>query len=601
MWPQKFKLQMFLYVICIAMSLVSCSALKVGRTGESGRYKRGSQIGLLPNSIEAAKDNANMVAKYVNNGYGIIVDNRYFIGKSDIPIERDFRLKGSPKGQLVMTTRLSWTITRPIHILLSELSIASNTDSSPSSQIRLIENSGCNYHSSVIIESCRIDGVRVYSHIASDVDQVLIKDGVKSFVFKNNVVTNTGFYVVRLTNCLCEEVSILYNEITGFKSIVFGLNVTNGIRDIGFPRIKKVYFSGNKINNASFVLDDSYDYEYIYHTPITVESEYAECKDNVIENILCTQERPIAVYPGYLSSTTVVILGNKITNCLNLSNSSNNEIFKCKQALNGPAVRLIENNVCVITKDCLRKCKNKKMPYVKMYGFQTDRIKSAIIRNNTINVACDFVFGAPMKSEYEYFEFSNNSVSYNDLGGTSRQLLRLLPSASGKGIIKINKNTVKSIVPPSTLYALYDYDYSGYSIEVNDNCLIGSLPYGSVSGALYTPVSVSCQNNTIDIGEYNSLIKIPTYVKANDVIAGGRPGYSIRLIGKPQLAKRLIFDFPSCPPASVSFQDASNETAKVRISSSEDADLNNQRVGKLNSGKYMPSKKTKRIHIELEK
>ena len=83
-----------LLLIYLTAFSVSCSSIREGRNYVPTRYVVASRIGLIPNNVSAAKDNANQVAKYVNNGYGVTIDNTYYIGKSDVNIEKSFVLKG---------------------------------------------------------------------------------------------------------------------------------------------------------------------------------------------------------------------------------------------------------------------------------------------------------------------------------------------------------------------------------------------------------------------------------------------------------------------------------------------------------------------------
>lgn len=482
----------------------------------------------VPNSLEHARYNAECFAQAINKGRKITINDTYYVSRSNILIDKDIVITG--KGSLVLVDSEIFIIDAPISVNIKNIRITTTLPKTYNSQIRFIVSNKKLYHKEVRIENCVIEGVRVYTQIADDVDQEIIKDGVKKFVFKGNKVYDSGYYVVRLGSCLCEKAEIWDNRFTRMHSCLFDFGLDNEYQRLSFCRLKKVYFNNNIVDNEGVPIDAKYD--FLYCTPILAECDYAECKGNVFKSIISINETPIALYAFYLSGNTVVISDNEMIDCINLGNSTYNTMFKCKSE----GDRYITNNRYIITKECLKKKTSiSNDVFIRFISFQASYYGNVNISNNDIDLACDFVFGSGVGAEYRNFVFENNHIKYHDIGQTARQLLRLKPATKGDNTIIVRNNTMEPSVIPQSTYGLFAYDCSGYSITVTENVLYGYLPYGDNETEVYSLQSGISENNIITLGANTSLVRVSiNNLNINDKIISNS-NYSIKLYNDSDL------------------------------------------------------------------
>lgn len=500
----------------------------------------------IPNSIDKAGYNAQCFAEAINKGKKIKINNTYYVSACNIPINKDIVITG--KGEIIVVGSDVFTVNSPISIKIKGVTISTKQQKKYNSQTRFIVSQKQLYHKEVCFENCTIDGVRVYTQVASDVDQATIKDGVRRFVFQGNRVNNTGYFVVRLGNCLCEEAVIRNNEFYRMQSSLFDFGVDNDYRHLSFCRLKRVLFNNNIIDNTGYLVEA--DYDFLYCTPIMAECDYAECKGNTFKSIIYINEKPIALYPFYLSGNTVIIANNSIIDCINLGNSTYNEIFKCKNTINKGGVRYITNNYCVVSDSCMELAPDKKSVFTRLVSLQSDYFENVVITNNRINLACNFVFGAGTKCEYRYFLFEDNSINYQGSGPTAHQLLRLYPATKGDNSIIIRNNRMASVQMPELSHGLFAYDCTGYSVSVNDNILYGFLPYGDNETEVYTLRQGNSSNNTVFLGTKTSLVRVSVNrLNINDkIVADGE--YSIKMYNNTGDAT-AHFSFEKQPPVQI--------------------------------------------------
>lgn len=474
------------------------------------------KIGMIPNDVCYAAYNSNKLAVAFNNGYEVRINKKYYIGEADIDVHGDISIKGS--GSLILVDSQCINVISPISIDIKGILISTTKKVGSDSQIKLISNVGRNYHHHLRVKKCHISGVRIYTHVADDVDQNMIKDGVHVFEFRNNVVDNVGYYLVRLDNCLCQSATIENNQFHSFYSNIFGFGVSNEYSQTLLPRLKNLCVINNTFDNKAIIINE--DYKYTYFTPIIAEGETIICRDNVFTNIIAdTKSTELAVYPFYLSGNNVIIEDNIISDCLNISNSAYNEIFKCKSAFPGFAGnREIIGNSVIVTDSVLQENIIGDMPYIRMINLQHDSWDTIIIKENNLNLACDFVFGAGYRSEYKKFIFENNNIKYHSLGPKARSLLRLNPATEQDNNITVIGNKMYSHNRPTETYGLYLYDCNGYTITVKNNILSGALPYGAGSTNYTLKYGVS-ENNFIDVGSAKTPIRIAVNLSINDTIS----------------------------------------------------------------------------------
>lgn len=520
-----------------------CLFIAVSITGFASEWK------LIPDSIAAADENAAILVEMINAGKTVVIDRTYYIGSAKQRIHNDITIKGS--GTLITTRGNNFYINAPISICISNITLKTTAAVTAISQNRFLINEGINYHRRLIVKNCKIRGVRVYTHIAADVDQVEVKDGVRLVRFLNNSVSEIGAFVLLLSNCKSEEVRIENNTITRMYALGFGLGVDNNYKSLGFSRMKKVFFRNNQIDNNGLVITDADTFGSAYMTPILCEADYCQCENNTIKNILSTKHDSFALYPFYLSCREVVIRNNFIQDCIHLTNSDNNEMFKCKNSTVGRMERRIEGNKYVVTRECLQLLPlDEEIPCMRFTGFQSKEIGDVTITNNEIDLACNFVFGAAMMCSYDSFVFENNRIFYNAEGNSAREWLRLRPASIRGCPIIIRNNVVSSRVEATDVYGIFKGDCSGYRFLIANNELSGCLPTGDGGLGPKSPDSFKSYGNRVNLGRNRSIIRISHDVSCDDTYFGG-DHYSMYLYPGDLMNGSLIFHFEGTMPVSV--------------------------------------------------
>lgn len=516
----------------------------------AGIISRAAETILVPNSIAEANRNAEAMVAMLNSGQRIDLNgNTYYVGASKSRIHRNVFIKGP--GTIITTTGNNFYIDAPISVKIVGATIQTTRVISAGVQNRFIVNEGVNYHKRLVVKDCNISGVRVFTHIASDVDQVTTTDGVKNVLFTNNTVSDIGDYIMLMTNCKAEKVRIENNSISRLYVMGFGLGVDNSYQELPFARMKKVYFRNNRIDNKGLLIEDKDSFGSTYMTPILCEADYCLCEGNEISNILATKHQAIALYPFYLSCREVVIKNNIIKDCIHLSDSRYNEMFKCKGGPGDAKNRRIENNSYTITKECLNLIpKGGDIPTTSFTGFQHPDMGKVVIRNNNVDLACNFVFGAGAKCQYKSFLFENNTITYNDAGRSAQQLIRLKAAASEGGKIVVRHNEMNPIHPSNDVYGLFLGDCSGYSFEITDNKLSGCLPTGEDDIDPTTPVSFISKGNRVDLGNSHSVVRISRNVNCDDTFTGG-DNYTMYIYPSDIMNGLLRFKFEGTSPANI--------------------------------------------------
>lgn len=516
----------------------------------AGLISRAAETDLVPNSIVDADRNAETMVAMLNSGQRIYLNGKtYYVGASKSKIHRNIYIKGP--GTIITTTGNNFYIDAPVSIKIVGATFKTTRTISSGVQNRFIVNDGINYHKRLVVKGCTISGVRIFTHVASDVDQVNTEDGVQNVLFTYNTVSDIGDYILLLTNCKSDKVRIENNTLTRLYVMGFGLGVDNSYQELAIARMKKVYFRNNHVDNNELIIEDKDNFGSTYMTPILCEADYCLCEGNEINNILATKHQPIALYPFYLSCREVVIKNNQIKDCIHLSDSRYNEMFKCKGGPGSAKNRRIENNSYIITKECLSFVpQDGSMPIISFTGFQNSNMGNVVIRNNNVNVACNFVFGAGAMCQYKSFLFENNTITYNDAGSSAQQLLRLKPAVSQGSKIIVRNNTMNPMQPAKDVYGLFLGDCTGYSFEVTNNKFSGCLPTGEDDIDPTSPVSFVSKGNRIDLGKSHSVVRISRNVNCDDVFTGG-DNYTMYIYPSNIMNGRLRFKFEGTSPANI--------------------------------------------------
>ena len=137
------------------------------------------KLGMVPSDVTYASYNASKLVEAFNSGYKVRINNQYFIGEADIYAQRDICLKGS--GGLCIVSSQCINVVSPISISIKGITFSTTKKVDSDSQVKFISNVGHNYHNLLRVEKCHISGVRIYTHVADDVDQNTIKDCVNIF------------------------------------------------------------------------------------------------------------------------------------------------------------------------------------------------------------------------------------------------------------------------------------------------------------------------------------------------------------------------------------------------------------------------------------
>lgn len=505
---------------------------------------------LVQNSISAADENADVLVRMINSGKKVRLKGKiYYVGSAKEPIHKNIYIKGP--GTIITTTGNNLFVDSPVSIRINGVTLKTVVDISAGVQNRFIVNEGINYHKLLEVRGCEINGVRIFTHVASDVDQSKVLDGVKRVSFLNNTVSNIGDYILLLTNCRSDEVRIEKNIITRMYVMGFGLGVDNSFRDLGFARMKNVIFKSNTIDNSGLIITDADVFGSTYMTPLLCEADYCLCESNTFTHILATKHKPIALYPFYLSCRRVVIRNNYIEDCIHLADSSYNEMFKCKGGPGGAKDRQIIGNRYVITDQCLNLVPDDRaMPFIRFTCFQYPEMGNVEIRDNTVDVACDFVFGAGARCSYQSFSFENNSFRYNDIGPSSRQLIRLAAALNSGCNVTIRNNVMTPIQPAKDVFGIFLGDCSGYNFVISNNLFSGCLPTGEPDVDQTTPLYFTSMHNRVDLGESHSSVRISRGVSCDDTFTGGNK-YTMYIYPKDSMQGNLLLHFEGVSPVNI--------------------------------------------------
>lgn len=432
--------------------------------------------GMIPNAQAFADYNAERFVALVNAGFSVVVNNDFYIGAATSTISHDVKVSGKG-GFIKSSSAKSFDISAAISLHIKGISLSA--DYAPGlttfSILFQVPTATRIVNEMVLIEDCNIDNVRVYSHVADDVDQTTTKDGVKTLIFRNNIVKNIGYYCIRIDNCLTDYVEISGNKISNFMSIVFGLALDNAYQTLAFSRLKMVVFKGNYIDNDGYVMTTGQT--TTYHTPLVVEAKTCVFDDNIIKNICCTATSEIGVYAAYLSSDNVVMRNNYILNVLNLGNSTLNECFKAKGSTGGNFNRIICGNTYVV-EESFTAGHTASIKFFSLQRVGAGECDLLNISNNIVDVpSLSFAWGAASNIIYHDASMCGNSVLCGSINPIASEMFRLDANtdADGNILISSNKLVARSL---SGVVCQLIREQSGYKVTFMDNEMDGFVSFG---------------------------------------------------------------------------------------------------------------------------
>lgn len=449
--------------------------------------------GMIPNAQAFADYNAERFVALVNAGFSVVVNNDFYIGAATSTISHDVKVSG--KGGFIKSSSAeSFDISAAISLHIKGISMSANYSTGLTTFSILFQVPTATHivNEMVLIEDCNIDNVRVYSHVADDVDQTTTKDGVKTLIFRNNIVKNIGYYCIRIDNCLTDYVEVSGNKISNFMSIVFGFALNNAYQTLAFSRLKMVVIKGNYIDNDGYVMTTGQQTE-AYHSPFLVEAKICVFDDNIIKNISCTATSEIGVYAAYLSADNVVMRNNYILNVLNLGNSTLNECFKSKGSTGRNFNRIICGNTFVVEEGFT----TGYSPSIKFFSLQGDAAEECDylnISNNIVDVpSLSFAWGAGSNIIYHDASMCGNSVLCGSINDTAKEMFRLDANADSDGNILVSSN--KLVAKSLSGYACQLIrEQSGYKVTFVDNEMDGFVSYGQFSNR-YTNLEIISKRN----------------------------------------------------------------------------------------------------------
>lgn len=447
--------------------------------------------GMIPNLQSFANYNAERLVALINAGFSVEINDPYYIGVSATSIAHNVELSG--KGKLIKTTSAaSFEISAAISIHLFGLSLIGDYPAG-NEVFSILFSVPLETHilmDSVIVENCSIDNVRVYSHIGDDVDQTTTKDGVKSCIFRNNIIKNIGYYCARLDNCLTDYVEISDNKISNFRTIVFSIATNNNYQALSFRRSKMVVITGNYIDNKEYVM--AAGATATYHTPFVVEADICVFNNNTIKNIICTATGvQVGVYAGYLSAGDVEMRGNYILNVINLGDSTLNECFKSKGGSGSARKRVICGNTYVVSSDIVSGYTSSIM-FFSLQG--SDSCDLLNISDNTVEIPdLDFAWGAGTSIVYDNAYFCRNYVICKSIASNAREMFRLSanPNLNGEIYVAGNRLICKNLTSIATTLLK---EASGYKCTFEDNEMYGFVSFGQYE-TNYENLEIVSRNN----------------------------------------------------------------------------------------------------------
>ena len=463
--------------------------------------------GMIPNVARFANYNAERLVSIINAGFSLVVNDSFYIGQASTAITSDVKIKGN--GKLIKTSgSTSFEIGSQISIDIQGVSFVGDYAASTQTFAILFDvpKTLHIYNPLVKFVNCHIDNVRVYSHIADDVDQTNVKDGVKNFVFRNNTITNIGYYCVRLQNCLSEQAEVVGNDISNFMSVVFDFAVDNNYQNCSFTRMKYLKVESNTIDNSDYVMVDGYTTGYF--TPFLIEAETCVFNNNSIKNIICSAtQTPVPVYAAYISCDKVEFRNNYIYNVINVGDSTYNECFKAKGTTGGASERVIKNNTYIVSSDVTE---GYNTPSIKFFSLQTSGslvCRLLDISDNTVLVdSCNFAWGAASELIYKNAYLCRNNVVCNGLASNAVEMFRLRANSDNDGVVNIIGNKMTAINATGSAATILR-EQSGYKIEIRDNELANMTSFGQFN-TRYSNLEIISKGNKFVMSSNPGAIRV---------------------------------------------------------------------------------------------
>lgn len=309
------------------------------------KYIQAQSIGLKPNLISEAYNNAQLLANYINMGLKLQLDSTYYFNNSNIILTNDIYLKG---GKFITCSSDPIIIAKKDLILeINDIQLDTVMDKTVEAinQVFRINNyQTVSYQvSSISIQNCHIEGCRLFTWYQESLTNNPID--IKDVNIINNYIKNTGTNFIRIIDASIENIIIKDNiiEDCGIGTFYLGVNYSDK------SKINRgtLYFTNNRVYNTTIIAQNLQS-EYSYITPILTERfNKVFIQNNVFQDIIGNTKNAIT-YSFYCSDTNLFVSNNIITNVFNaFTGYVNNVMFKCKDATN----RYLNNNSYIINKN----------------------------------------------------------------------------------------------------------------------------------------------------------------------------------------------------------------------------------------------------------
>lgn len=410
-------------------------SIKVGESIIKNDVIYGYQVGLVPNSIDYAEFNANKIAKLMNMGFKLIVDNTYYVGASNVVVNR-VNIQGLDKNsaKIILTDFVvneAFVVSKEVdYIGVRNLSIDTTL---PKGYLCFnilfgVEEGAPMNLKNVDFNNLNVSGVRLVSFKVPDVD--MSSWGIDKFHL-SNINANEIDMLVLMTN-------VPFNYL-----LIEGVNIKNihrvGIHagtDNNYTNQSSIYAKKTIVRNCTIENDFIHTNKSAYLCLLVLEGVECHYYNNIAKNIVCTNnETP--TYDSYLTCDILYYHNNSSINVVGLENEGNVDIYKCKNSIGagGRTLRNISYNSYILEETYFVDNNLQDLEWSVKLGNMQSSINVFEFSHNYVNV------------EFGVFSFGGFISGFNVAIVTDNIIKAANANANnGASLVHISKNSSIDII-----------------------------------------------------------------------------------------------------------------------------------------------------------